>query len=92
MWDDPNIVVDNEHLEELGYERWCPACKMRYRVGPPKAREFSFIGGVDWNTYAYLLAAAREFDETAERLTPREFFTAVDFLDWLKPSLVEVAA
>lgn len=72
-------------------ERWCPNCKMRYRLGDPPSREWSQIS-VSQNTYAYLLAAAREFDEAAQELTPGELFTAVEFLDWLRFSLVEAAA
>ncbi len=67
-------------------ERWCPNCRMRFRAGPP-ALEFPAQLSCDKTTFSYLLAAAREFDETAEELTPGECFTAVDFLDWIKPSL-----
>jgi hypothetical protein len=49
-----------------------------------------FSIGVGKTTMTYLLSAAREFDDTAQELTPDEHFTAVDFMDWLKPFLLLV--
>lgn len=67
--------------------RECPTCKMRFRFGDPPRKDFLDIS-VSARTYSYLLGAAVEFDETAQELTPGEMYTAVDFLDWLKDSLV----
>lgn len=66
---------------------WCPNCRMTYRLGAPAKMTFENIE-VSPITMAYLLAAALEFDETVEELTPGESFTAVDFMDWLRPILV----
>lgn len=77
-------------IEQKAKEPTCPTCRIRYRVGEPMERDFSFIA-VSWNTYAYLLAAALEFDRTTQELTPTECWTAVDFVDWIRDSLVEAA-
>ena len=76
---------------QAGDKRLCPGCKMRYIVGPPLPRDFSSIA-ISSRTVALLLAAALEFDETAQRETPGMCFSAVDFLDWLRPDLRESAA
>lgn len=73
-------------MDKLGPEKWCPSCRMRFRLGPPARREFHLIV-VPTATVSFLLSAAREFDETAEQMTPGECFTATDFVDWVRPSL-----
>lgn len=70
-------------------EAWCPRCRMWQRFGQPRGLEFLTIE-LSRDARTKLLAAAKEFDEEAERMTPNESYTAVDFLDWLLGSLHEV--
>lgn len=74
-----------ESLTSNAKQRMCPSCTVRYAMGPP-TREFPSEMRMDPVTVQNLEAAARDFDEIADE-APDEHFTAVDFLDWIKPDL-----
>lgn len=64
----------------------CYSCKTRFEVGPPRLEPPAELY-VSTHLPGVLAAFAREFDETAQELEPDKHYTAVDFIDWLKPSL-----
>lgn len=62
----------------------CYSCKIRFVVGPP-TREAPAEIYVNEALPSMLAAFAREFDEIADE--SHDHYTAVDFIDWLIPSL-----
>lgn len=62
----------------------CYSCKIRFIVGAP-SREAPAELYVSEKLPSLLAAFAREFDEMADESD--ETYTAVDFIDWLTPSL-----
>ena len=75
--------------------RICPSCGMRYTLGPPRSYVNS-DGGADVmlvrvppQTVHMMMSLAAEFDEQAAKMTPDTCYTAVDFMDWVAPTLKE---
>ena len=62
----------------------CPSCSVRWVVGEPTGEPPAELF-VSSHLPSTLAKFAREFDEASDGLD--ETFTAVDFIDWLTPSL-----
>lgn len=73
-----------ESLNFDGKQRMCPSCSIRFVLGPPK-REIPAEITIAPAAVHNLEGAARDFDEMADESD--ETFTALDFIDWIKPDL-----
>lgn len=63
----------------------CPSCKMRIRLPlADDARDYNFVS-IDRYQIKELRNAAHTFDNLSEELAPLDFFSAVDFIEWLLP-------
>ena len=74
-----------EDLSTDAQQRMCPSCTLRWIMGAPK-REIPSEIRMDPITVQTLEAAARDFDDLADD-APDEHYSAVDFIDWIKPDL-----
>lgn len=66
-------------------QRWCPSCRARAKYGHPNPSDNWSKLNLSTRMFYILQQAAAEFDQLSQEAG--EYPTAMEFLDWLAPSI-----
>lgn len=88
----PHTVRDCRECKRIATELWrgrkqpvCRSCGMRVEVEAPDAKDYASPWRISHQLFRWIENAARTFDQESGGRR----FTASDFVDWIRPDVVD---